>query len=107
MSTTKGLTFSLCLFAACGCLSASAAVNHVVTQTNKTFSTEKVMVASGDTVLFKNTDRVKHNILVEAMGYNSGIQQPGSESALIFDKNGRFAVRCGIHTRMKMTVIVE
>lgn len=107
MSTVKRLTLGGYLFIACGCLSASAAVSHVVTQTNKTFGTKEVMVAPGDTVLFKNTDRVKHNILVEAMGYNSGIQQPGTESALMFDQNGRFTVRCGIHAKMKMTVVVE
>ena len=95
------------LLTAFACLSATAAENHVVTQTGKRFNTKEVMIAPGDTVFFRNTDRVKHNILIESLGYNSGIQQPGGESALMFDENGRFVVRCGIHTKMKMTVIVE
>lgn len=107
MSIARKLTLGGYLFAAFGCLSAYAATSHVVTQTGKRFDTKEVTVAPGDTVLFKNTDRVKHNILIEALGYNSGIQQPGGESALLFDANGRFVVRCGIHSKMKMTVVVE
>lgn len=104
MSTVKWLIAGGYLLTA---FAVTAAENHVVTQTNKRFGTKEVTVAPGDTVFFKNTDRVKHNILVEALGYNSGIQQPGSESALMFDESGRFVVRCGIHSKMKMTVIVE
>ena len=107
MNTAKHLALSGYIFAALGCFSAFASTSHTITQSDKTFGAKEVTVAHGDTVLFKNTDRVKHNILVEAMGYNSGIQQPGGESALVFDQNGRFMVRCGIHSKMKMTVIVE
>ncbi|WP_282610388.1 plastocyanin/azurin family copper-binding protein [Pelagibius sp. Alg239-R121] len=107
MKTVRPFIFIGSFFAAIGCLAAYASTNHMVTQTDKTFDSKELAVAVGDTVLFKNTDSIKHNILVEELRYNSGIQQPGGESAVVFDQNGRFVVRCGIHSRMKMIVVVD
>ena len=93
--------------AAGGGFAASAATHHIVSQKFKSFDRDEVVVSVGDSVSFQNDDRIKHNILIEALGYNGGIQQPGGESVLIFDENGNFKVRCGIHSKMKMTVVVK
>ncbi|TQV82095.1 cupredoxin domain-containing protein [Denitrobaculum tricleocarpae] len=99
--------FSFCCFAVGGFFAALAAEHHTVLQNNKSFDREEIVIAIGDSVEFKNADQVKHNIQIQELGYNSGIQQPGSGSSLRFDESGRFKVRCGIHSKMKMTVLVE
>ncbi len=84
-----------------------AAEHHTVSQKGKAFDRDEIVVAVGDSIEFMNDDRVKHNIQIRDLGYNGGIQQPGSGSVLTFDEHGRFKVRCGIHAKMKMTVVVE
>lgn len=101
------LAFCVCGFVVSGSLAALAAEHHTVSQIDKSFNQDEIVVAVGDAIEFKNDDRVKHNIQIMDLGYNGGIQQPGSGAVLIFDKSGRFKVRCGIHAKMKMTVVVE
>ena len=86
---------------------AAAALTHTVGQTDKAFDTKKLTVAVGDTVLFVNNDDVKHNVMVKKLGINTGLQDPGGEASVTFDKAGKFKVRCGIHPKMKITVTVE
>ncbi len=107
MNHIKLLTYSGYLFGALGCAAALAATSHTVTQAGKTFSEKKMNIAVGDSIVFKNDDKVKHNILVKDLDYNSGMQEPGSESMVTFDKAGKFSVRCGIHPKMKIKVKVE
>lgn len=90
-----------------GGIAVSSPAHHIVSQKAKAFDRKEVVVSVGDRVSFQNNDRIKHNILIAELGYNGGIQQPGGESVVVFDSNGTFKVRCGIHSRMKMTVVVE
>lgn len=107
MNSIKILTVSGYLFAAAGCLAAAAATGHTITQADKAFSEKKLEIAVGDSVTFKNTDGVKHNILIKDIDFNSGVQEPGSESTATFSAAGKFKVRCGIHPKMKMKVVVQ
>ena len=63
------------------------------------------MSRSGST----NSDRPAHNILVKdgTTTVNSGLQQPGQPFELPFTKTGTFPVSCGIHPKMKLTVVVR
>ncbi len=107
MSLARYLTLSGYALASMGVAAAIAATGNLVTQKGKTFSTSELSISVGQTITFVNDDAVKHNILIKGIDYNSGIQEPGTESTATFDKSGRFVVRCGIHPKMKMTVNVN
>ena len=83
------------------------AAANVVTQKGKAFSAKEMALSVGDSLTFVNDDSVKHNILIKDIGFNSGMQDPGSEAVATFDKAGKFKVRCGIHPKMKLTVMVN
>ena len=82
---------------------------HTVDQNKLQFSVSELRIRKGETVRFMNSDRPAHNILVgsgPAM-LNSGLQQPGQPFEVPFTKEGTFPVTCGIHPKMRMTVVVE
>ena len=107
MNIAKLFTASGYVFMALGCAAALAAAGHTVTQDGKAFSEKKMAIAAGDSIAFMNNDGVKHNILIRKIDFNSGTQEPGQEAVATFDKAGKYKVRCGIHPKMKMTVVVE
>lgn len=84
-----------------------AAANHEVIESDKKFSTKKLEISVGDTVTFVNNDTIKHNISIKKMKFNSGLQKPGKNVEVMFDKSGKFKVRCGIHPKMKLKVVVN
>jgi len=87
----------------------AAAAVHVVDQSKLQFSVAELTIHQGDTVRFTNSDRPAHNILVTdgKKILNSGLQQPGEPWEVPFPNKGRFPITCGIHPKMKMTIIVE
>lgn len=93
--------------ALCGAAATAMAATNVVTQNGKAFSVKEMALSVGDSLTFVNDDSVKHNILIKDIGFNSGMQEPGSEAMATFDKSGKFKVRCGIHPKMKLTVTVN
>lgn len=108
MNLTKILYGAGCLFTAVGlAAAAAAATGHNISQKEKKFSEKKLSVAVGDTITFVNDDSVKHNILIKDLGANSGMQGPGEQFAVTIEKGGKFKVRCGIHPKMKMTILAE
>lgn len=90
-----------------GAISALASTSHMVSQADKAFSTKKMSIVAGDSITFVNEDKVKHNIVIKKMDVSSGIQAPGEKVDVTFDQNGKFKVRCGIHPKMKVTVVVK
>jgi plastocyanin len=90
-------------------IAVSAAAPITVSQQGLQFSVSELAVAKGQTVIFKNDDRTPHNITVsgEGVNLNSGLQPPGVEFKVPFSKPGTYAVSCGIHPKMKMTVTVK
>ena len=107
MTLLRTLTLAGYLFGAMGIAAAVAAAGTVVSQKGKAFSEKEMTLAIGDSITFKNEDDVKHNILIKKMDYNSGVQEPGNETTVTFDTAGKFKVRCGIHPKMKMKVVVN
>lgn len=57
----------------------------------------------------KNDDKVTHHIFVDSpnMSFDSGEQPVGKTVEVMFDKNGRFAIRCAIHPLMRLLVQVQ
>lgn len=80
-----------------------------VDQRGLAFSTPQLAVKRGDIVAFTNHDTTSHNILVSGNGVNlnSGLQRPGVTFNAPFAKPGTYMVTCGIHPKMKMTVVAK
>lgn len=81
----------------------------IVDQKGLTFSTSQLIAKKGDIISFTNNDSTSHNILVTGNGIrlNSGLQRPGVAFNAPFLKEGAYQVTCGIHPKMKMTVVVK
>jgi len=86
---------------------AGAMVN--VDQKGVAFSVSDLSVNKGDIVNFNNDDNTSHNIMItgDGVSLNSGLQQPGVAFKAPMIKPGVYAVTCGIHPKMKMTITVK
>ena len=81
-----------------------------IDQVGQKFSETALMVAAGTVVRFVNHDDVTHNISVNDAdddAVDKGLQKPGESIEQLFDKAGKFTIRCSIHPKMKMTVTVK
>jgi len=80
-----------------------------VTQKGLRFSESALTVDKGQAISFMNDDTTAHNITVsgEGVSINGGLQAPGASTRIPFSKPGVYAVSCGIHPKMKMTVTVK
>ena len=81
-----------------------------VGQKGKTFSMGSATLKRGDTINFVNDDTTQHNVLVtgpQDETRNSGVQEPGESAAFKLDRAGTYQVECGIHPKMKMSVVVK
>ena len=84
-----------------------AAQVMTVMQSRRAFSVAEVRLRRGDTLRFQNADTFLHHVAVSAPGFVSGEQEPGQSLEVRFPSAGQFAVRCEIHPRMALTVVVE
>jgi plastocyanin len=93
------------------CAVTAADAPLTVSQKGLQFSTEELEVKKGQTVVFVNDDRTAHNVTVTGDGngvsVNGGLQPPGAEFRMPFLKPGTYAISCGIHPKMKMTITVK
>lgn len=83
---------------------------HAISQKGKAFFPAAISVNAGETVVIKNDDvNVVHHAYTddERFSFDSGDQEPGSVSNVVFPKAGTFTVMCGIHPKMKLTVEVK
>jgi plastocyanin len=92
---------------------AGAAANAdevVVSQKNRQFGEATATLNRGDKITFVNDDGVAHNVFISGADgetKNSGVQKPGEYTSFTFDKAGNFAVECGIHPKMHMSITVK
>jgi len=104
------MTRAAALFALLALLVAAAAraEDHVVSQKDARFAPAELAVRVGDRVVFRNDDDITHNVFSrsEAGPFNVKLQPPGSESPVAFERPGVVDVRCAIHPKMKMRVVV-
>jgi plastocyanin len=86
-----------------------AAAVHRVVQKGRAFSLSQITIARGDTVLFSNDDEFLHQIYVDSriMSFDSYEQPPGQTIEVNFPHAGTFPIRCHIHPKMLLTVLVE
>lgn len=87
----------------------AAAAEHVVIQKDRAFSQVAITVSPGDSIIFKNSDDITHNVFSVSQGMEFEIrrQTPGSSSTIPFEKEGVAEVRCAIHPKMKLIVTVK
>lgn len=81
-----------------------------VSQVGRSFSPRELRVKRGDTVAIINDDgELRHHAYIDSASFkfDSGDQEPGSRTDVIFSVPGTFEVLCGIHPKMKLTVTVE
>nr|WP_321984547.1 plastocyanin/azurin family copper-binding protein [uncultured Lichenicoccus sp.] len=86
------------------------AASATIDQSGQVFSQKSIEIAPGETLTFANHDDVTHNISVfneDDDATDLGLQKPGVSLVHVFDKAGRFKVRCSIHPGMKMVVNVK
>lgn len=96
-------------FLLCFAVLNTQAADHVVEQKQKQFSTPKLEVKVGDSVTFKNSDDVNHNIfsLSDSKSFDLGSYPKGQSRSVVFDKPGVVEVECAIHPDMRMEVKVK
>jgi len=103
------LTFIVTAIALCVLSTPALTADHVVDQKNLSFAQAEMTIAAGDKVKFTNSDRTAHHIWTKDNGVNFSSQmlKPGAFYEIKFDKAGTYTLKCHIHPKMKLTVIVK
>ena len=88
---------------------ASVATEVTVTQNGRAFSERHLTIRAGDTVKFVNDDDVMHNVysVTEGQAFDLGAQGPATTATHTFTTPGKVRVRCAIHPKMKLDVVVQ
>jgi plastocyanin len=90
--------------------SAAGTSPHQVSQKGRAFKPGELTVRRGETVQIVNDDGdLLHHAYVESerFSFDSGDQEPGSKTDVVFSVSGTFFILCGIHPKMKLTVHVN
>ncbi|SHG70232.1 Plastocyanin [Hydrocarboniphaga daqingensis] len=84
------------------------AEDHVVTQSNMSFSATDLTVKVGDTVSFSNRDSMAHNVysLSDAKTFDLGSSAPNTSKKVTLDQPGVVDVECALHPSMRMKIKV-
>lgn len=85
------------------------AQEHVIVQKDRAFSQTEISIKVGESIVFKNADKVTHNVFSVSKGMEFDIrrQPPGGSSTVTFAREGVAEVRCSIHPKMKLLVTVR
>lgn len=81
-----------------------------VSQKGRAFQPNALTVPLGANVEIVNDDGdLLHHVYIDApdFTFDSGDLKPGSRTEVVFNVGGTFAVLCGIHPKMKLTVRVN
>lgn len=106
MQRIRVITVTAAMLSGGVCYAAATEIDQV----GQKFSQSTLAVAAGDIVHFVNHDDVTHNINVideDDNAADKGLQKPGESIEQLFDKSGKFIIRCSIHPKMKMTIAVK
>src|SRR6185436_9578764 len=68
------------------------------------FAASQVTINAGDTVVWRNTDTMAHNVTSNDGSFVSQTLQPGAEYAHTFAAAGSYAYRCTFHPGMTGTI---
>jgi plastocyanin len=93
-----------------GILTGYAATQLSVSQKGREFTPAEVTIDRGAALLIVNDDAdLRHHAYVDSdkFTFDSGDQEPGSKTSVVFPVAGTFEVLCAIHPKMKLTVHVK
>ncbi|QDO98957.1 hypothetical protein FNB15_17515 [Ferrovibrio terrae] len=87
---------------------AEAQTGTVIVQQGIAFKPGKATVKAGGQITFRNEDPFGHNVYSPSKGgiFDIGLQQPESETAVVFKEAGEYVIQCRIHPKMKATITV-
>lgn len=87
----------------------AGAAEHVVSQKDGAFSVGSLSAKPGDEVVFRNDDKVFHNVfsLSKALPFDLGAYGQGQARKVKVDQPGKILVECAIHPHMSMTIDVS
>jgi plastocyanin len=87
----------------------TAAAEHIVDQKDGAFSVGTLPVKSGDEVVFRNSDKVFHNVfsLSKILPFDLGAFGNGQSRKVKVDQPGKILVECAIHPNMTMVLDVS
>jgi plastocyanin len=71
------------------------------------FNPAAVTIKAGDTVTWVNGDDKDHTVQAADGSFNSGNIEKGGSYSFTFKKAGRYGYSCGLHPRMRGTVVVQ
>ena len=86
------------------------AATFTVSQKDRVFQPGTLTIARGDTVRIVNDDgELLHHAYVKTpqFSFDSGEQEPGSKTDVVFSVAGTFTVLCAIHPKMRLVVTVK
>lgn len=80
-----------------------------IAQKGREFALRSVEIAAGDVIQFTNDDEFLHQIFVtsSALKFDSAEQPPGEVIDVTFPSPGIYSVRCHIHPKMLLSVVVR
>jgi plastocyanin len=93
-----------------GTLAGLAAAQYSVSQKGRAFTPLDVTLKRGDAVIIINDDAdLRHHAYIDSdkFSFDSGDQEPGSKTSIVFPAAGTFEVLCAIHPKMKLSVHVQ
>jgi plastocyanin len=91
-------------------LAESRAEPYLVTQKGQKFNPGLLSIHRGETVeIFNDDGELIHHAYIDSQtfSFDSGDQEPGSKTNIVFSVPGEFVVLCGIHPKMRLEVVVK
>jgi plastocyanin len=108
---TAAATALVAVFVTCSAtLAGLAAAQFSISQKGRAFTPLEVTLKRGDALLIVNDDGdFRHHAYVDSdkFSFDSGDQEPGSQTSIVFPMAGTFEVLCAIHPKMKLVVRVQ
>lgn len=90
--------------------SRSTVAGIAISQRNRQFNPGALTIRAGDVVTIVNDDGDLHHhayVSNPDFKFDSGDQEPGSRTDIVFSTPGQFNVLCGIHPKMRLVVTVK
>jgi plastocyanin len=84
--------------------------SYAVTQKGQQFNPRVLSLQRGDVIEIINDDgELIHHAYIDSksFSFDSGDQEPGSKTDIVFSVPGDFVVLCGIHPKMRLDVTVK